>query len=393
MNFGQSPYMFTDSGSGQTFAEAFDALALELRAGTAATAVTLQPWFENQIPASLSGTNFCVIGATPVPCTQWLASSNGSNLTNGNISSIFSAIDLVRMRAGLTPFNNYVSQTLFLRSSTGHSNYNAGLFTLRKRTSRGLTYALNYTFSKSLDQFGAIQNAASVMPNSFDLDAEYGPSDFDIKHLFNATWLYELPYGRGGTGFTNSLLKNVFGGWYVSGIFTSSSGVPLTVTQGSQVWGGSLFLGFNSGAIPTVEPGSFGNSAHYGAFGSGGIGTNASPTSGGSGYNLFADPQAVYNTLRRVEISRDGRSGRANPFRGMPRWNLDMSVGKRTSVTEHASVVFTADFFNVTNSVVFANPGLSLAGRTSFGVITSQFVPPNRTVGSRWIQLGLRVEF
>jgi hypothetical protein len=342
-----------------------------------------------------------VISSAPAPCTQWLASTQGTSLVNGNISSIFSAIDLVRMRAGLTPFNNYVSQTIFLRSSTGHSNYNAALFTLRKRTSRGLTYTVNYTFSKSLDQFGAIQNAASVMPNNFDLDAEYGPSEFDITHLFNASGLYELPYGRGSsTSFTGSLLKRVFGGWYVSGIFTSSSGQPLTVTQGSQVWGGSLFLGFNSGAIPTVDPSTFGNSSHYGAFGSGGIGVNASPTctpqpfcAGGSGTNLFEDPQAVFNSFRRVELSRDGRSGRANPLRGMPRWNLDMSLGKRTTITERVGLVFAADFFNVTNSVVFANPGLSLTSQAAFGVITTQFIPANRTVGSRWIQLGLRVEF
>lgn len=398
MNFGQSPYMFVDPASGQSFAEAFDAVALQVRAGTLAQNVTIQPWFENHIPAFFGTTRFCelVINGVlqPVPCTQWLAGTQGANISNGNISSIFSAVDLVRMRAALTPFNNYVSQMIFLRSSTGSSNYNAALITLRKRTSRGLTYTLNYTWSKSLDQLGAIQNAASVMPNSFDLDAEYGPSSFDINHLLNATWLYELPFGRGSaSSFGRSAVNKVLGGWYFSGIFTSSSGVPLTVTQGSQVWGGSLFLGFNSGAIPTVDPSTFGNSPHFGSFGSGGIGTNASPTTGGSGYNLFENPQAVYNTLRRIELSRDGRSGRANPFRGMPRWNLDVSLGKRTSVTEHASVVFSADFFNVTNSVVFADPGLTLAGQTSFGVITSQFVPANRTVGSRWIQLGLRVEF
>ena len=56
-------------------------------------------------------------------------------------------------------------------------------------------------------------------------------------------------------------------------------------------------------------------------------------------------------------------------------------------------MTFSADFFNVFNHVDFANPGLSLTGPTTFGVITSQFVPANRTSGSRWIQLSMRVEF
>ena len=67
--------------------------------------------------------------------------------------------------------------------------------------SKGLTTTLNYTFSRSLDQFGVNQNAANVIPNSFDLNAEYGPSPFDITHIFNGTFRYELPFGNGRCSF------------------------------------------------------------------------------------------------------------------------------------------------------------------------------------------------
>jgi len=370
MNLSQAPYMQADPASRQTFAQAFDNVAAALRAGTP---VTSQPFFENQVPGG----------------TARMAAS-AANFINGNINGLFLTMDLARMGAGLQPFNNYMSQMAFLRSSTGSSNYNGLLATLRKRMSRGLTYDLTYTFSRSLDQFGAVQNAASVMPNNFDLNAEYGPSDFDTTHIFNGHYLYELP-----TPFRGKIgpLDKVLGGWHVSGIFTARSGAPRTVTQGGQVWGGSLFLGFASGAIPTVNPKTFSNSAVDGVKGSGNTGTNSDPANRGTGLNLFSDPETVFKSFRRVNLSQDGRSGRSNPLRGMPRWNLDFSIGKRTSIKERVDVRFNFDFFNIFNKVDFNDPGLSLLDSRGFGVISSQFVPANRQFGSRWIQFGMRVEF
>jgi hypothetical protein len=75
------------------------------------------------------------------------------------------------------------------------------------------------------------------------------------------------------------------------------------------------------------------------------------------------------------------------------RWNVDMSFGKRTSIAEKVNLNFSFDFFNVFNNVIFANPSLSLTDPRGFGVITTQFVPPDRISGSRWIQFGMRVEF
>src|SRR6266852_3811741 len=227
MSLGQSPIQFKEQTSGQTFAQAFDAVATQLRAGTAPAAVTPQPWFEKLVPNG----------------TVSLAAAASANFVNGNVSSVFRTIDQGRLLAGLPTFNNYLAQGIFFRSSTGESNYHALLVTLNKRTSHGLSFTTNYTFSHSLDQIGAIQNAANLMPNSFDLNAEYGPSGFDFRHIFNGKWVYELPFKS-----SNSFLKRVIQGWYNSGIFTAIRGQPLTVIEGSQVWGGTLALGFITGA-------------------------------------------------------------------------------------------------------------------------------------------------
>ena len=73
-----------------------------------------------------------------------------------------------------------------------------------------------------------------------------------------------------------------------------------------------------------------------------------------------------------------------------------MSIGKRTAITESVNLTFAFDFFNVFNKVDYAVNAatfLDLNTPRAFGVLTQQFVPPDRTAGSRWIQFGLRVEF
>ena len=124
--------------------------------------------------------------------------------------------------------------------------------------------------------------------------------------------------------------------------------------------------------------------------------------------NLFGDPFAASNDFRPVLLASDGRSGRSNPLRGLGHWNLDTSFGKRTAITERVHVNFAADFFNLFNHVIYCDPGVTngnaaagtcggslsfTSGLQNFGVISTQFIPTNRTNGSRWIQLSLRFEF
>jgi hypothetical protein len=136
-----------------------------------------------------------------------------------------------------------------------------------------------------------------------------------------------------------------------------------------------------------------GDGLHSGVRGSGGVGTNGNPGSGGAGLNLFSNPQAAFADFRPILIGSDRREGRANPLVGLGFWNLDFSFGKRIAIKERLGVQLAADFFNIFNNVNFLDPPLSLTSPQSFGVISSQLVPANRSYGSRAIQLSLRVEF
>jgi hypothetical protein len=389
VNFNSAPYFFTDPASKQTFAQAYDAVAAALAAGQTPAA---QPFFENQLQGLIGSA--CASGSAATTATQFLASGAGSTFTSGLVSSLFSVMDGRRTCLGLPTFQNRQLFDLHMRTYIGKSNYNGLIATLRKRTSHGLTAQVSYTFSHTLDQNISNQNQAGIYSNSYFPNVDYGPSLFDRTHIFNAFSLYELPMGTGHRFGGGSLANRLLGGWFTSGIFSAFSGLPYILTESSQVWGGGSIFGFNVGMIPTVNPGTFGNSVHGNVPGSNGIGTAGDPANKGTGLNLFADPAAVFADFRNVQISKDGRTGRANPIRGLPFWNLDMSLGKKTAITERVSASISADFFNIFNHVNFADPSFNISQRASFGVISTQLVPSNRDIsGARWIQIGLRFDF
>lgn len=368
VNLTQSPYMFTDPASGQTFAQAYDSVRASLRGGTAVAAIPNQPFFENQLK-----------GVGP-SATQYVVSRNSSSFSNGNVSNIFLNMGLYRRSLGMQPFNNDQSQMLFMRTYVGATNYNGLLVTVAKRLSHGLQVNANYTWSKSLDDDLQWQNNASFYPNSFYTGAEYGPSIFDRKHVFNLNWVYDLPAGKGHR-FSAGPLNRVIGGWYLSGIATMWSGVPLIVldSQGSQSWGDAPILGSASGAIPT-----------------GSVSTGKNPPASGTGFNLFSNGTAAITGFRPMLLSADTQSGRSMPFRGLPYKNIDFSVGKNTDITERLRARFSADFFNAFNHPNFANPSqsnLSLSNPNTFGLINQTYTPPNRTNSARWIQFMIRLEF
>lgn len=375
VNLNSAPIYHKDTRSGQTFAEAFDAVAAALRAGRAASA---QPWFENQLFAGATG---------------FLASAFAGDFIVGNINNLWNTgidiLPLLGLPVANGPYNNLQSLDLFVRTSLGRSNYNAFIVSLHKRSSQGLTFDFNYTFGKSIDQIGQIQNFVSQFSSSFDGDIDYGPSDFDFRHIINANGVYDLPFGSGRRFAAGNWVDKLIGGWYVSGIFQASSGLPLTVVQGFQVYGAGAIFGTGTGAIPTTRlPGD--NSTHRGVAGSGGIGTAGDPSSNGSGLNLFGNPESVFKSFRPINLASDFRQGRG-VLRGLPRWQLDLSLGKQTKITENIQFTFTADFFNIFNHVNYADPTLNLSQQASFGVITNQLI--NAVLRPRTIQLGARVQF
>jgi hypothetical protein len=397
INFSSAPYMFKDKTSGQIFGQAYDAVATQLRAGVAPTAVTNQAWFENQLPGLGVG---CGPGKTNISSTACIASGNATNFINNNVSSLFLNLDIDRQFVlGLPSYDNLQVLDLFMRDSNDKSNYNAFVFTLRNNSWHGLVFDMNYTFSKSLDTVGAVQNAAEYHSSSFNFNLDYGPSFFNRPHVFNALFNYDLPFG-GSHRLSNShaFVNKFISGWYASGILRISSGIPNLVTVSGQSFGGGDIFGISAGMVPTVPIGSIGGGGVNSGIcstgaGSGGNGPNCATKGTGTGLNYFSNPAAAIKDFRPTLLATDTNDGRSSPLPGLGFWNFDMSLGKSTSITERVKFEFSADFFNLFNHVNFLDPSLDTTNPSTFGVINTQLVPADRIQGSRWIQLGLRFRF
>jgi hypothetical protein len=297
VNLTSSPYMFVDPASGQSFAQAYDTIANSLRAGGTPAA---QPWFENQLPglAALKGFNGTA--------TAYLISQQRSNIVNASLSNLFSTLGTYRRQLGLPLYNNDQAQMEFMRTYIGQSNYQAGFVTVNKRFSHGLQITGNYTYAKALDDNISNQNNAGFYGNSFHPGVDYGPSSYDRRHVFNASYIYDLPFGKGRRFSTGNFTDKIIGGWYTSGIITAWSGVRLTVTEGAPAFGGGLQLSPNTSAIPTGSVDGIG-------LNKGIVGTKTGTTAGGStgtGMNLFSNPDAVFGQFRFLNLASDTRTGR-----------------------------------------------------------------------------------
>jgi Carboxypeptidase regulatory-like domain/TonB-dependent Receptor Plug Domain len=112
---------------------------------------------------------------------------------------------------------------LLFTSNGGYSNYNSLQAQLRRRASRQLDIVASYSYSHSLDDIST--DEASTLPGrSIQRRTDYGPSDFDIRHVAAIALDYTLP-----TSNLSSTSKMLFSGWVVDPIVTLRSAPPVDV--------------------------------------------------------------------------------------------------------------------------------------------------------------------
>ncbi|MGA8027003.1 MAG: hypothetical protein WB992_07645, partial [Bryobacteraceae bacterium] len=380
------PWMMKQGG--QTFANAYDNLYLQLHGNRA---ITPQPFFET----ALAGSSYCKGFSS---CTAAVVNGESGNITTQSVTSLWSDLDTsFNFGPGLLS----TTQTGFLYDNTslGYSNYNAGVVSLSKR-SQNLNVIGNFTWSKALGIIGINQAYTENNVNDpWNLGVDYGPQFYDRKFTFNLLGSWNLPFGKGQRwSSSHKAVNEVIGGWIVSPIFSYGSGLPLDVYTGSyQEWGNGT-IGNGCDAIPLSGIG-YSNTPVFGVNGSGGIAVNGNPANGGTGVNLFGNPAAVYNNFRPNLVGIDGSCGGGGQLRGQPRWNLDLGLTKDTPITERIGVQFYAQAFNVLNHMMWGDPSVNLQNPAGFGVLTGQYNALGLGGGgaageyTRIIQLGIRVRF
>jgi hypothetical protein len=274
----------------------------------------------------------------------------------GNIGrNILTPIDI---NAGLVPgqdnagrpFNQKFGRTASITSWTGtDTNYHSLQVKADRRFNKGVLITTSYTFGRAInfnDDNGGIGTPA-------DPRLSEGRAGFDRRHIFSQSFVWDLPV------FQNSprLLRNVLGGWQLSGILALQSGSPINFTASSA----TLRAPGN-----TQRPNVNGEPNVPGAIGPGQLYFDTS---------VFSAPAAnTFGNLKR-NASIDG-----------PGYvNFDGSIFKRFSFTERIGGELRADFFNLTNTPHFNNPNESF-GSATFGQVTGAF-------GERLVRFGARVTF
>lgn len=353
---------FRDPASGQFMLDAFNRLQAELlpQINVAAPVFTNQPWFQNQV---LGGTQ------TVVDFVR-LEAERGSTAD---------AVFFLYAIGGLNPNVGMSAQfgTNIYISNQGASNYDGMLVSLRKRFSHGLQFDLNYTWSHSIDNGSSVTNtvAGGLVCDLTNLRVCRGNSDFDIRHLVNANFIYELPFGRGqrfGNG-APGWVNQIIGGWEVSGIFTARGGQPFGTTTGT------FPVGFNFNS-----PAAF-NTSNLAAL-------QGRIHDSGSTIQFFDNPTVVFDTANPqsgvLRFPKHGEIGSRNILRGPSFWNLDTAVMKNFKMpwSESHSLQIRWESFNAFNHHAFGLPAVSIIG-TNFGQITTSATTP------REMQFAFRYSF
>ena len=191
---------------------------------------------------------------------------------------------------------------------------------------------------------------------------EKGPGTIDHANVAAATFVYALPFGAGHKWTSgNKALSQVISNWQVSGIFTFTTGAPLSIT-GTCTGGGII----DASCYPSYNPNFSGSVHQNGDIGSGGA--NVSSTAYLNKAE-FVDP-AIYT---EGNIPRSAPLGLFAPHNA----DLDLSVRREFPIREHVRLALQADAFNVNNAVHFAAPGLGIDSAT-FGIYSSMANQPRK---------------
>lgn len=234
-----------------------------------------------------------------------------------------------------------------------NASYNGMNLRLERRFANNFQVAANYRFAKSLDTLsnegpGAVTNQTYPV----DLSQERGPSDYDVRHNFNVSGLYILPF------FNNqkTLAGKLLGGFEVSGILTYHTGFPWTPKIGQSIRGaGGDFFG-------PIRPVAYFGGVQQNTSNSSFLQPNGYFTGGGARYF-----QTTLNPGDATFQNNPPGIGR-NSFRGPNYFDIDMSFAKRFGLPglkflgENRNLELKANFFNIFNQLNLAPFGFFSSG-------------------------------
>jgi hypothetical protein len=242
------------------------------------------------------------------------------------------------------------------------ANYESLSLIFRQRLFKGISGQVSYTWAHTLD-VNTDSNGGGTPMNPYNWRADYGNSNWDIRHRVVATFVYEVPFFANA----NAVVKTVLGGWQANGIVAIRGGLPFNVSTGTDT--------ANTASSGTYRPNLV-----------------KTPTANCGRGHLVAciDPTAYTITDLYPANPANyayGNAGR-NLLRGPGAEEVSFSVSKNFPIRERLRFQFRFETFNLFNHANFGNPSATI-NTSSFGNITGLAAGTT----NRQIQLGGKLAF
>lgn len=337
--------------------------------------VELQAFQANATPVSTSNTLARIFG-TPAAA---ITAIGATPVRQGSVGAAANTVDTSNYTryaaAGVSQFylRNFPQFTnVWLTTNAGRTSYDSFQFSLRRQAG-ALRGAVNYTWSKTIDNLSADGSGNTVPFDSYNLSLNRSLSDIDRPHTFNWSASYTLPIGKGRKlgGDMADWADRIIGGWELGSLGIWTSGPTMTISSGLTTGPSN---GINSAADFSGTDRKIGKVERF-----------------GGGVRMYTPEQFA---LFRVPLAGSvGSSGR-NTFRGPGFFNTDFSLVKKFRIYgERTFVTFRTEAYNLLNTVNFSTPAVSLQTPQTFGIISSTPTGAANQSGARILQFALRLDF
>ena len=251
--------------------------------------------------------------------------------------------------------------TAGLVEGNANSTFHSAQASLTRRGTPDLNYTLAYTYSKDLDYSSSLHMSGpapwmvlgelDIPQNNQDVAGEHGRSLFDSRHRFAGSVTYAVPFARGLTGLSRTVLD----GWQFNSLLAVNSSTPFTV--------------YDSANVSLQAP-------HPGVSGMFGDRPNAigNPNNGAPHkVSQWVSPSAFQRLDPVANAGQFGNEGR-NSVNGPAYGSLDASLDKNFTITEKSKLQFRAEAFNLTNHTNLIPPVFDM-NSPAFGQITEAQAP------------------
>jgi hypothetical protein len=277
------------------------------------------------------------------------------------------------------------AQQILTNFSNGLSDSYQFQLTVDKRFSKSFALRGAYTVAKTIDLTSGFRSRSAEYTDPLDPRLDRALADFDAPQRLVISGIWELPFDR--PFHNNAFMKKVARGWQFGGIATFQKGNPFTLysnnNSSEQNQNPDLSRPDVNGPIPHGNPRNpnqtFSSSCIGGGTATGTFYFDPTNLNCAGPFNSDGTPNPA-----GVPVFTFGTLGR-NSLRGPGINNYDLSLMKKTNITESKSLEFRAEFFNAFNHAQFLNPD-NAGGSGTFGQITTDR-------GPRLIQFALKLYF